>query len=134
MHKSGTITAIEDGILTIEICQQEACGSCAAKRVCGVSKAKEKLIECHVPNEEDFAIGDKVTVSISTQTSLRAMLIAFILPLVLMFIIIGALLLAGLGEGYAAVAAIGILVVYYGGVFIFQDTIKHRIIFSVKKC
>lgn len=134
MQKEGIITSIDKNLLTISICREDACGSCGARHLCGASHGKIKNIECYAPDASSYSIGDRVTVGISELYSLKAVLILFIFPLVVLFAMLAALeFLTEYSDAIDALVAIVTVAVYYGAVYMFNDTIKRRFIFKIVK-
>lgn len=133
MKKEGTITNIDNGMVTIQICSESACSGCNAKLICGTAKKDSKTIECYTSDANNFNIGDNVTVQISDLTSYKAILMAYIVPIV---ILVGTLSLctwSGISEGIASLTSLAMLAVYYGLLYSFKDAIKKRILFKIVK-
>jgi len=132
MKKEGTIVSIDDNIITVSICQQDACASCNAKTICGVTNGKIKNVECYCSNASEHKIGDKVSIHISSFNSFRALLVLFILPTIVLIGAIFAYKGIGLTDGLAAFYSIATLAAYFGLVFIFQKTIKRRFLLYIE--
>ena len=134
MRREGTITAINSNLLTIAICQEEACQGCGAKLICNASSGKIKHIECYASDTTNFSIGDRVTVGISEIFSLKAVIIAFVIPLIILFSVLFVLEYAGaFSEELNAVWALCAVALYYGVLYLFKEDIKRRFIFNIEK-
>ena len=109
--------------------QASACSSCSARQLCRSSESKEKLIEVrgHYPT---LHVGDGVTLVGSVRQGLRASVIAYVVPLVLMVIalFIGTRLA---GEGTGALAALLVLALYYGVLYLFRDKLGKEFAFEI---
>ena len=126
----GIVESIEAGNCQVRILQASACSSCEARRLCRSSENKEKLIEVrgHYPT---LHVGDKVTLTGSVHQGLRASLLAYIVPLVLMLIA----LYAGIrlsGEDTGAVAALLVLALYYGGLYLMRNRLGKEFEFEIE--
>ena len=68
---------------TVRILQASACSSCSARQLCRSSESKEKVIEVK-GNYSTLNVGDTVTLVGSVRQGLRASLLAYVVPLILM--------------------------------------------------
>ncbi len=104
MEKTGVVTEIKNGLLTIQFDRPEACQHCQA---CDGSKHKATI---QIPGEAQ--VGDAVTVSMPDGQVAKASLLAYALPLagLILGLVIGYLL----GGDIAAVlgAAVGLAVCF----------------------
>ncbi len=128
----GIIERIENNTVYVRITQYSACAGCHAKSACTMSDMKEKLIEV-----KDFTgnyhPGQAVELIGETSMGMKAVLIAFVLPvvLVLMAIIIGTVI--GLAETINGLLGIIILALYYAVLYIFRDKMKKHFVFRLKE-
>ena len=106
----GIVESIGTGSCRVRILQASACSSCSARQLCRSSESKEKLIEVrgHYPT---LQVGDSVTLTGSVRQGLRASVLAYIVPLILM---VAALFACShlYGEGTGALAALLVLALY----------------------
>lgn len=125
----GIVESIGTGKVTVRILQASACSSCSARQLCRSSESKEKLIEVR-GNYPTLHVGDSVTLQGSVRQGLRASLLAYIVPLILMV----AALFYGThlnGEAAGALAALLVLAIYYGVLYLLRDKIGKRFEFSI---
>ena len=129
IHHDGIVESIEPESCQVRILQASACSSCGARQLCRSSESKEKVIEVRglYPT---LHVGDKVTLVGSVRQGLRASVLAYIVPLILML----AGLFAGTrlyGEGTGALVALLVLALYYGGLYIMKDKIGKEFEFEI---
>lgn len=113
MQQQAIITKIEGNKLTCTVSCSEACGSCAAKKVCGVSESDSGKAITLISYNTDHKVGDTINVEVSNAMGLRAVLYAYLIPII---IIIGAVLglqAFGISELICGISAIGALALYY---------------------
>ena len=125
----GIVESIDAGKVTVRILQASACSSCSARQLCRSSESKEKLIEVR-GDYPTLHVGDSVTLQGSVRQGLRASLLAYIVPLILMVVA----LFYGThlnGEAAGALAALLVLAIYYGGLYLLRDKIGKRFEFSI---
>jgi len=125
----GIVESIGTGSCQVRILQASACSSCSARQLCRSSESKEKLIEVrgHYPT---LHVGDNVTLSGSVRQGLRASILAYVVPLILML----AALFIGVhlgGEGIGALAALLVLALYYGALYLFRNRLGKEFAFSL---
>ena len=126
----GVITAIRPGILQVEVSDATPCESCSAQSSCCMSGSREKRVE--IPfTSGDYRPGDEVTVVGKNSMELKAVLIAFVLPLVLILITILMVSSMGADERQAAFISLSVLVIYFFGIFFLRDRIKGSFTFEV---
>lgn len=97
-------------MLTVSLSCADACASCKSKTMCGADRKKSITI---VSDGVQRATGDKIILEVERGVGLRAVMWAYMIPVVL---VIGSLLLmqsVGLSDLAAGLTALGILVVYY---------------------
>ena len=135
MNKTDTI--LHEGIVEyvcsenyrVRILQASACCSCSARQLCRSSESKEKVIEVrgHYPT---LQVGDKVTLSGSVRQGLRASILAYVVPLIFMLVALFAGSQIG-GEGVGALAALMVLALYYGILYLFRNRLGKQFTFSL---
>jgi len=128
----GVIEAVADNLVTVKITSMSACSSCHAKGACSASDMQEKLIEAH-PGENNFKIGDWVTIIGKESMGFKALFLGYLLPflLVLVTLIIGTVI--SLKESVAGLISLSVLIPYYFGLYLAKDRIKKSFIFEIQQ-
>ena len=129
IRHEGIVERIGTESCQVRILQASACSSCSARQLCRSSESKEKLIEVrgHYPT---LHVGDGVTLVGSVRQGLRASLLAYVVPLILML----AALFIGVhlgGEGIGALAALLVLALYYGALYLMRDRLGKEFAFEI---
>jgi len=131
IHKEATVVEITEEKIVLEICAHEACGSCAAKGMCGQDgQSQQKRIELHndgVPRN----VGDKVTLVISSSMGLKGAFFAYFLPVVVVLSGIIVMQQYGIGDFVSGIVALAILALYFLLLWIFKDKIEKNILVSI---
>jgi len=109
----GKVTAVSAETVTVSFTTRSACASCHAASLCTMSDVKDKTAT--VPNlyGSRYKVGDQVEVELGSELGLKAALIAYALPVL---VLLGAvLILSGLGvpELWSGLAGIGAVALYY---------------------
>jgi sigma-E factor negative regulatory protein RseC len=130
-HK-GFIERINGNSIYVKILSQSACQSCHAKGACSVSEMQEKEVE--VQNYKgDFKIGETVNLVMSQSQGYSALLIAYIIPFILVFLTLLIFTLSGISELKAGLLSLAVLPPYYLIIYLFRNNIRKKFIFSVRK-
>ncbi len=129
----GVVKAVEGDMVLVEIVAESACASCAARSACGMSESSEKQIEVHTREASNYAVGERCVVSVERAAGLKAVVLAYCMPLLVMLVVLVACSAAGLSDGVAALSALGVVAVYYFGVRLLRSKIETNIIFKIKK-
>lgn len=82
MTEYGEVVEVTDGIAHVKFCRTSACEKCGA---CGLQSNQYEIV-VEMPNELDAAVGDLVSVSIKEKKALKATIIAYIFPLIMLFV------------------------------------------------
>ena len=92
--ETGKIVSIEPEGVWVETIQRSVCGTCKAEKGCGQSLMAKwgaqasyiwVLLEGRSPN--DYSIGDEIQIGIPEDVVVKASLLAYIMPLVLMLVL-----------------------------------------------
>jgi sigma-E factor negative regulatory protein RseC len=132
IYHKGVIERMEGDKAFVRIVQQSACAACHAQSMCSVSGGKVKWIEVTVPAGR-FHVNEEVTVCGRSSLGLKAVLIAFVLPLVAVVAAIATGLFAGWTEIASALGGLLFLALYYGVLYFLRDKLKKQFVFILKK-
>lgn len=129
----GIVKEISDKSLRVEILSKSACAACHAKGLCGASDEKIKEIDVVKPSDKSFSVGEQVNVCLSASMGMRAVVICYVAPLIILLFLLLSLSNVLMSELYAALIALGGVAVYYFFVYLFKNRIKKEYIFIVNK-
>ena len=130
IRHEGVVEQIGAESCQVRILQASACSSCEARKLCRSSESKEKLVKVK-GNYPTLQVGDQVTLCGSVRQGLRASVLAYVIPLILMLVA----LFAGTrlwGEKLGALAALVALALYYGVLFLLKDKLGKQFEFSLE--
>ena len=132
IEHSGIINEINPERIHVLINQQTACSDCQAKEICFSTGKDQKIIE--VDNTSPILkVGDNVIVFGKKSIGLQAVLLAFVLPFILIFITLIILNLFFANELISGGMSILILIPYYGIISMFNKKIKLNFRFDIRK-
>ena len=130
IRHEGIIESLGAEGCTVRILQASACSSCSARQLCRSSESKEKLVEVrgHYPT---LHVGDCVTLVGSVRQGLRASVLAYVVPLIIMLAVLF-LVTHHYGEKLGALAALLALALYYGVLFLLKDKLAGQFSFRIE--
>lgn len=128
----GVIQKIEGNLIFVKIVQQSACADCHAKGICSASDSKDKIIEV-TDYSNAYKINDRVMICGKTATGLKAVLFAFIIPLLIVLAVIITGSAFQWDEALSALGGLITLIPYYVILYCFRKQLKKEFVFTLKK-
>ena len=122
----GIITKIEDSNIEVKILSRSACASCNIKGACNMSEMQEKIITIPAPKDKNLSIGQEVKISMGLGQANRAVIFAYVIPLIILVAMIFILSTLKIEEGLNALISIGTLIPYYLILFLFRNRLKRK--------
>lgn len=129
----GIIKEINGAEIKVSIISKAACASCAIQNVCNPSDAKEKIFSLRSNNANEFNVGERVKLTVSSGKGLLAVFLSYILPVVIIFAILIIALAAGLGEAFSALIALSATAIYFLILFLTRKKAESSFNFSIHK-
>ena len=135
VEHEGRIIEISEDFISVEIVNKSACAACHAKGVCAASDESIKVIE--VPYDlhtltSDYKIDDQVNVVMKGSLGLKAIWIAYVVPLIVLVASIIVLSLLKLNEVWVGLGTLMILAIYYFGVFLCRKKLSKIFTFYIE--
>ena len=131
MH-TGQVVSMTPQTTTVRIASQSACAQCHAAGLCGLSEYTEKAIEVPTPSSAAYGVGDEVQVVLKATMGLKAVWLAYFLPLVVLLGVTLGLIALGLSEVVAGLAGLGAVALYYGGLWLLRDRLRNEYVFTIQ--
>jgi sigma-E factor negative regulatory protein RseC len=130
--RSGIVSKITSEDIAVDIVSVSACFACRAKDLCSAFERKEKRV--FVPNAgQKVQCGDKVNVVIETGIGIKAALLAYFMPVVVVVAILFFLLETGMEELYAGIISLASLAGYYSVIYLFREKLKKHFSLYIEK-
>ncbi len=131
-HK-GKVLSADAETIRVEIISSSACSSCHAAGLCSMSEAVKKIVEVPAYGNSGYASGDEVELVLKASMGMKAVLAAYVLPLVILLVICVSLSFAGVHELYCGLAGLAGVVVYYLVLYLMRDRISRDYVFCIRK-
>lgn len=132
VEQKGIIEEIKDGVAKVNITSFSACSSCQSSSACQMGEATEKVIDVSI-NPSDFHKGELVRVIMKKSLGLRATLLAYIIPFIIILLSLIILTSTGISEGISGVVSLLLLVPYYIVLYFFKNTLQKTFQFTLNK-
>ena len=133
IQHQGVIKSIENGRARVEILSHSACGACSAKGLCSMSEKKEKILDVPLTPGLSWDLGEDVVVSMQMSLGMKAVMLMYVAPLLLLLAALLILLSLGVGELLTGLIALVLPAIYYGFVWFYRDKIEKNYIFVLEK-
>lgn len=117
---------------TVRIAQSSACHQCKIASACHSSEVKEKFIDVTGLYEGRYKVGDTVTVLAAESIGMKAVLYAFVMPIVIMLAFIFTTKFMGGSEILMGVVGIASLIPSYLILYLLRNHFEKTIIFYLK--
>lgn len=129
----GIVENINGSRLKVKIVQSSACSACSVKGHCSASETKEKIIDVYNKNNVPCQVGERVMIVGTTSMGMKAVLLAFVLPfIVLLLALVISLKLTGGDEAVSALVSLGTLVPYYLIIYIYRNRLSRSFMFILE--
>ena len=129
---TGRIVSIEPDKISVEIISESACSACQVAGLCGAAESKKKIIV--VPNDgiTPRQVGDEVEVCLGQSLGMKAVLISYVIPVVILLILIVTLSSLGKSELLTGLLSVGGVAIYYFIVYLFRDRLAGKYEFYIR--
>jgi sigma-E factor negative regulatory protein RseC len=132
LRHTGIVKEVTSTSLIVSIVNQSACSTCHAKGACSVSDIQEKEIE--VTNwKRTYQPGAMVTVLFRESSGMRALLLGYMLPFVLLILTLVITVTVTGNEILSGLLALLVLVPYYLTLYLLKDKIKQSFTFELEE-
>lgn len=133
IQHEGIICAIKENKISVSIIQKGACVSCSVKSGCSMSENIDKEVDIYIFENLDWKIGEKVNVSMERSMGSKAVLIAYIFPVVVLLIGLIITLQITADEISAGIAGIMAVALYFSVIYLFRNRLNNTFKFTLKK-
>lgn len=142
IEHSGTVESIGGGYIRVRITQSSACAGCTARSLCQSAESKDKIVDVPLGHEYGSglgyngcpSVGERVTVYGSSEMGHKAVVLAFVVPLVLTVGMIAAGIQSfGLSEPASIGLAFLALALYYFILWTQRQRIQRQFVWRIKR-
>ncbi len=129
----GIVEKIDGSHIVVRIVQTSACSACSAKGLCNASESKEKQIDVYEVNPA-YRIGEEVILCGTTSMGMKAVLLAFGIPVFLLLVALFVTMRVTDGDALlSAIVALVAVVPYYAVLHLMKDKMNKTFSFVIEK-
>lgn len=133
IQHEGIICAINENKISVSIIQKGACASCSVKSACSMSENIDKEVDIYNFENLDWKIGEKVNVCMERSMGSKAVLIAYIFPIVILLIGLIITLQITADEISAGIAGIMSVALYFSVIYLLRNRLNNTFKFTMEK-
>ncbi|MBR2201237.1 MAG: SoxR reducing system RseC family protein [Bacteroidales bacterium] len=130
INHDGQVVEISGSKVVAEILVSEACGTCQAKGLCHTN-GKRVRVEAEAEPGQEFKVGQQVRVSFTPTLAMSSVLLAYVLPLVLMFAVMFTLIAITGSQDIGCVSGLAVLPVYYTILYMLRHKLRRKFKFKI---
>lgn len=128
----GEIFELTPQKVVVKILSKSACASCHAKGACTMADMAEKFVDVYYEHPEELTVGQKVIVEMRKSMGPKAVLLAYLLPMVVLVGGLVGFLNIFSSQGLAGALALGLLIPYYVILYLLKDRLKKEFNFTIR--
>ena len=129
----GIVEKVEGSHVVVRIVQTSACAACSAKGLCNASESKEKQIDVYEVNAS-CQIGEEVVLCGTTSMGMRAVFLAFGIPMLLLLVALFVTMRVTDGDALvSSLVALFAVVPYYLVIYFMKDKLNKTFSFTIEK-
>ena len=129
----GIVEKVEGSHVVVRIVQTSACAACSAKGLCNASESKEKQIDVFEAGAS-YRIGEEVVLCGSTSMGMRAVFLAFGIPMLLLLFALFVSMRVTDGDALvSSLVALFAVVPYYLVIYFMKDKLNRTFSFTIEK-
>ena len=129
----GIVEKVEGSHVVVRIVQTSACAACSAKGLCNASESKEKQIDVYEVNAS-YQIGEEVVLCGTTSMGMRAVFLAFGIPMLLLLFALFVTMRVTDGDALvSSLVALFAVVPYYLVIYFMKDKLNKTFSFTIEK-
>lgn len=129
----GIVEKVEGAHVVVRIVQTSACAACSAKGLCNASESKEKQIDVFEAGAS-YRIGEEVVLCGSTSMGMRAVFLAFGIPMLLLLFALFVSMRVTDGDALvSSLVALLAVVPYYLVIYFMKDKLNRTFSFTIEK-
>ncbi|MBQ9819984.1 MAG: SoxR reducing system RseC family protein [Bacteroidales bacterium] len=130
-HK-GTVLSVADGTASVGILSASSCATCQAAALCTASESSRKVVEVTLLPGQRAVPGQEVEIALRKSLGLKAVLLSYVIPLLIVLIFVVSLSEAGVNELLCGAAALVGAGAWYLVVFLFRKRLEGEYRFYLK--
>jgi sigma-E factor negative regulatory protein RseC len=127
----GKVVSMTPQTTTVAFVSHAACSSCKAAGLCGMSEAREKAIQVPTDPYASYGVGDEVMVYLKASMGMKAVYLAYLVPLLVLLAVSLGLIGLGVRDYVAGLSGIGAVALYYLVLSLLKERLSNEYVFTI---
>ncbi len=132
IEHSGIVVGVLGNKLDVQITSNSACSSCSAAKLCTASESKQKIITAYTDDNNIPSVGSQVIIFAHESLGMKAVFLAYVMPLILMVLSIVIANQLGTSEAVSGLVGIVALLPYFIILWLFRHKLDKEFTFKTK--
>lgn len=129
----GIVQSIDGEKVVVKMTVSSACAGCHARHLCSSLDTRDKQVEAENVYRLPLEVGEKVTVELQEKLAMKAVILCFLIPLIVLLVAFIVFNNLTNSELWASLGSLGSIALYYFVVWFFRGKIARDYSFIVKK-
>ncbi|WP_274957772.1 SoxR reducing system RseC family protein [Millionella massiliensis] len=132
IRQSATVIRVDATQIEVEVCRPEACAACKAKSVCSEGGGQGKRMTL-ANDGQGYQLGEQITLVMRRSAGLKAVVIAYLVPVIL---VVAALLVfqtVQIKETVAAISTLVLLGLYFLVIRLLRGRLNRELTIEIEK-
>ena len=129
----GIVQSIDGDKVTVKMTVASACAGCHARHLCSSLDSRDKSVEAENLYHLQLEVGEKVMVTLQEKLAMKAVILCFLNPFLVMLVLFLLLNTLLQNELIATLGSLGSVAVYFFFVWLFRSKIARDYSFVVTK-
>ena len=129
----GIVQSVDGDKVTVRMTVNSACAGCHARHLCSSLDSRDKLVEAENLYHLQLEVGEKVMVTLQEKLAMKAVILCFLNPFLVMLVLFLLLNTLLQNELIATLGSLGSVAVYFFFVWLFRSKIARDYSFVVTK-
>ena len=132
IRQSATVIRVDATQIEVEVCRPEACAACKAKSVCSEGGGQGKRMTL-ANDGQGYQLGEQITLVMRRSAGLKAVVIAYLVPVIL---VVAALLVfqtVQIKETVAAISTLVLLGLYFLVIQLLRGRLNRELTIEIEK-
>jgi len=129
----GTVVAVDDGEISVLVERGDACAKCESKKSCAMMTSTDQIMKIKDKNCQNYSVGESVKISINTSLGMKAVVLAYVLPLLVLILSLAVGFNFFSSELLQVAVALIPTVCYYIILYMFRHKIEQQFNLTISK-
>lgn len=129
----GKVISVSPDIVEVEMHVLSACSSCKAHEKCAFVDKADKIVEVETPEWNKYNVGDDVIVSVDEGLGMRAVLLAYLVPAIILVAALVTMSVLTESQALAALVPIALVATYFLVLYRLRDRLQRKFTFGLTK-